>query len=382
MNRKGLEEKRNDLKAQMSALLETAKTEQRAMTEKETKQFDKLEREIKEINETIKREDVKNEMENKEMKKDVTVEEREVKEFANYIRSTIEGRADATNLTKSDNGAVVPQTIANKIIAKLVEISPVYARATKYKAKGTLVIPKVDDSADDITVGYQDEFTDMLSHSNKFNNVSLTGFLVGALTKISKSLLNNSDFDLTNFVIERMAEKMKYFYEKELINGTSNKISGILGSYDATGMKVALAKKSSITGDELIDVQEQVVDAYQGNACWIMHRATRKAIRKLKDGQGNYLLNQVFGKGWDYELLGKPVFCTENVVALGTASKPVIIYGDISGLAVKETGTMEMQVLKELFAPQHAVGVCAYNEIDAKVENTQKIAVAVSGSAD
>lgn len=382
MNRKGLEEKRNDLKSQMSALLETAKTEQRAMTEKETNQFDKLEREIKEINETIKREDVKNEMENKEMKKDVTVEEREVKEFANYIRSTIEGRADETNLTKSENGAVVPQTIANKIIAKLVEISPVYARATKYKAKGTLVIPKVDDSADDITVGYQEEFTDMLSHSNKFNNVSLTGFLVGALTKISKSLLNNSDFDLVNFVIERMAEKMKYFYEKELINGTTNKISGILGSYDTTGMKVTLAKKSKIESDELIDIQEQVVDAYQGNACWIMHRATRKAIRKLKDGQGNYLLNQVFGKAWDYELLGKPVFCTENVVALGTASKPVIIYGDISGLAVKETGTMEMQVLKELFAPQHAIGVCAYNEIDAKVENTQKIAVAVSGSAD
>ena len=64
------------------------------------------------------------------------------------------------------------------------------------------------------------------------------------------------------------------------------------------------------------------------------------------------------------------------------ASKPVIIYGDISGLAIKETGSMEMQVLNELFAPQHAVGVCAYNEIDAKVENTQKIAVAVSGSAD
>ena len=382
MNRKGLEEKRNDLKSQMSALLETAKTEQRAMTEAEMSTFDELEKEIKGIDETIKREDVKNEMENREEKKDVTLEEREIKEFANYIRDVVENRAEATNLTKSENGAVIPQTIAHKLIDKLVDISPVYARATKYKAKGTLVIPKVDNSADDITVGYQDEFTDMLSHSNKFNNVTLAGYLIGALTKVSKSLLNNSDFDLTNFVISRMAEKMKYFYEKELINGTSNKISGLLGTYDATNMKVTLAKKSKIESDELIDIQEQVIDAYQGNACWIMHRVTRKAIRKLKDGQGNYLLNQVFGKDWDYELLGKPVFCTDSVTALGTASKPVIIYGDISGLAVKETGTMEMQVLKELFAPQHAIGVCAYNEMDAKVENTQKIAVAVSGSAD
>ena len=136
------------------------------------------------------------------------------------------------------------------------------------------------------------------------------------------------------------------------------------------------------TADELIDLQEKVIDEYQPNACWIMNRATRTSIRKLKDGQGNFLLNQIFGKAWDYELLGKPVFCTEKLGALGTATKPVIVYGDISGLAVKETGKMEMQVLNELFAPQHAVGVCAYNEIDAKVENTQKIAVAISGSAD
>ena len=352
------------------------------MSETEVSTFDKLEREIKDIDATLKREEEKNKMENREIKTEVTLEEREVKEFAGYIRSTVENRASASNLTKSDNGAVIPATIVKKIIDVLKEISPVYERATKYKAKGTLVIPKVDTTTDDITVGYQDEFTDMLSHSNKFANVTLNGFLVGALTKISKSLLNNSDFDLTNFVVTRMAEKLKYFYEAECINGTSSKISGIVGSYDATNMKITLAKKSAVSADELIDMQEKVIDQYQSNACWLMNRATRTAIRKLKDGQGNYLLNQTFGTAWDYELLGKPVFCTDSLSAVGTASKPVIVYGDLSGLAIKETGTMEMQVLNELFAPQHAVGVCAYNEIDAKVENTQKIAVAVSGSAD
>ena len=109
---------------------------------------------------------------------------------------------------------------------------------------------------------------------------------------------------------------------------------------------------------------------------------TARVIRKLKDGQGNYLLNQVFDKAWDYELLGKPVKCSENATALGTASKPVIFYGDFSGLAVKEAEEIEISVLKELYAAQHAIGVCGYAELDAKVENLQKIAVAVSGSAD
>ena len=338
MNRKGLEERKNDLKGHLVNILGTAKTEKRELTENEKSLFNDLEREVKEIDDTLKREEVKNTMENKNTETRATLEEREIKEFAGYIRAIAENRADASNLTKSDNGAVIPQTIANKIIDELKAISPVYERATKYKGKGTLVIPKVDATTDDITVGYQTEFTDMLSHSNKFATISLTGFLVGALTKISKSLLNNSDFDLTNFVVKRMAEKLKYFYENELINGTNSKISGIVGSYDSTNMKVTLAKKSTITADELIDIQETVIDEYQDNACWIMNKSTRTAIRKLKDGQGNYLLNQVFNKAWDYELLGKPVFRTEKLSALGTASKPVIIYGDISGLAVKEVG--------------------------------------------
>lgn len=382
MNEKALLEKRQDLKDEMESLLNTAKAENRAMNESEIAKFDELEKSIKDIDQTLKRKELLDNMEEKEVKVEdkieLTQDEKDIKAFANIIRSV----NDATQMTKGDNGATIPTSIVNKIIDKVVEISPIYARATKYKAKGTLVIPKVDTTTDDVTVDYATEFSELVEHSNKFASVTLTGFLAGSLVKVSKSLLNNSDFNLTQFVIDRMAEKYASFIEKEGINGTTNKISGIVGSYDDTNMKVTLANKSSIASDELIDLQEKVPDVYQGNACWIMNRATRKAVRKLKDGQNNYLLNQIFGKAWDYELLGKPVFCSENVTALGTASKPVIIYGDISGLAIKEAETMDIQVLLEKFATQHAIGVCGYCELDAKVENTQKIAVAVSGTTD
>lgn len=382
MNEKALLEKRQDLKDELESLLNTAKAENRAMNESEIAKFDELEKSIKDIDQTLKRKELLDNMEEKEVKVEdkieLTQDEKDIKAFANIIRSV----NDATQMTKGDNGATIPTSIVNKIIDKVVEISPIYARATKYKAKGTLVIPKVDTTTDDVTVDYATEFSELVEHSNKFASVTLTGFLAGSLVKVSKSLLNNSDFNLTQFVIDRMAEKYASFIEKEGINGTTNKISGIVGSYDDTNMKVTLANKSSIASDELIDLQEKVPDVYQGNACWIMNRATRKAVRKLKDGQNNYLLNQIFGKAWDYELLGKPVFCSENVTALGTASKPVIIYGDISGLAIKEAETMDIQVLLEKFATQHAIGVCGYCELDAKVENTQKIAVAVSGTTD
>ena len=113
-----------------------------------------------------------------------------------------------------------------------------------------------------------------------------------------------------------------------------------------------------------------------------MNKATRKSIRKLKDGQGNYLLEKDSTARWNYKLLGNDVYCTDNLKALGTASKPVVMFGDFSGLAVKESEQSEIQILNELYAAQHAIGVVAWGEIDAKVEDTQKIAVAVTGTTD
>ena len=386
MNEKQLIEKRNDLQEKMEGILYLAKNENRAMNEEEIKNFDEMEKEIKNIDATLERNDKINKMEVKtiEDKKELTQEEKDIKAFAQYIRNVVNGvpQNAETQLTKSDNGAIIPRTIARKIIDKVVEISPLYASATKYDAKGTLAVPKYDDTTDDVTVAYATEFDDLVSHSGKFNTVELTGFLIGALTKISKSLLNNNDFNLTDYVVTKMAEKFKLFYEGECLNGTASKISGIVGSYDSINMKVQLANKSSITADELIDIQETIPDTYQTNAYWIMNRDTRKKIRKLKDSDGNYILNRAFNEKWDYELLGKPVYCSEKAEKLGTASKPVIFYGDFSGLAIKETESMEIQILLEKFATQHAIGVVGYSELDSKVENTQKIAVAVAGTTD
>ena len=86
MNRKGLEEKRNDLTSQMTALVDNAKAEERAMTEEEVANFDNLEKEIRNINATIEREEKMNNMEQKEIKKEernLTVEELDRIKFEN-----------------------------------------------------------------------------------------------------------------------------------------------------------------------------------------------------------------------------------------------------------------------------------------------------------
>lgn len=296
-------------------------------------------------------------------------EKTDEKAFANYLRGVVsEERAE--NLTFGDNGAVVPTTIANRIIKKVYDISPILEKSTKYNVKGTLEIPyyPADDSTD-ITMAYATEFVELESSAGKFTNISLTGYLAGALTLVSRSLINNSQFDIVGFVVDHMAYNIHRWIENELLNGTTSKIAGLSG----VTQEVTAAAATAITADELIRLQDTVKDAFQGPAIWIMSSNTRTALRLLKDDVGRYLLQDDITAPFGKVLLGKPVYVSDNMPDMA-AGKTAIYYGDMSGLAVKMTEEMEIQVLREKYATQHADGVVAWVEMDAKVENAQKIA--------
>jgi HK97 family phage major capsid protein len=303
--------------------------------------------------------------------------EDEVAQFDRYIRSmALDKRGDDVNLTKGDNGDIIPTTIANKIIEKLYAICPILERADVYNVKGNLSIPFYDESSHAITVGYANEFEELTSSVGNFDTVDLKGFLAGALVKISKSLINNVDFNLTDYIVNRMAYSFKRWVEGECLHGTSQKITGLT---DAT-LSVTASAQTAITADEVIQLHDKIIDDYQGNAIFIMNPATRTALRTLKGSDGHYLLNDDITSEFDSTLLGKPVYVTDNMEAMG-AGKVAIYYGDMSGLAVKFAEQIDVQVLVERFATQHAVGVVGWAEVDAKVEDLQKVAKLVMASA-
>nr|DAQ07630.1 MAG TPA: major capsid protein [Caudoviricetes sp.] len=378
MKLKYLTEQRAENQSKMQEMLNGAKDEKRAMTEEEIKKFKELKKMIDEIDETIKAEEIARKEELDEIQKEETdkqsesAETTEQRAFANFIRG-IKAEKRANNLDLGNNGAIVPQTIANKIIEKVKEICPIYSLSEIYNVKGDLVIPYYSENAgEDITCAYATEFTDLTSTAGKFTSINLSSYLAGALTKISKSLINKSDFDLTNFVINKMSAAIAEFIEKELLSGTgTNACQGVLTG--ATNI-VESSTSGKVSADDLIDLQESVIDNYQKNAVFIMNRSTRKAIRKLKDGDGNYLLNRDITSAWGYSLLGKPVYTSENMPEIGV-NKKAIIYGDMTGLSVKLAKDVEFQVLQELYAAQHALGVVGWVEIDGKVTDQQKLAV-------
>ena len=206
-----------------------------------------------------------------------------------------ETRSGEQNIAMGNNGAIIPVTIAQRIIKEVQDICPILSRATMYHVKGTLKIPVWGkaNSTHDIAVSYHTEFTELTADAGKFTSVDLAGYLAGALTLMGRTVIKNADVDVVGFIVSHMAEKIAEFLEKELLVGT--------GSSAAQGIT-------------------------------------------------------------------------------NTTNKKTIIYGDLSALSVNFRENIEMQLLQEKYATQHAVGVVAWFEFDAKVTEHQKVAVLEMGA--
>ena len=372
MNEKELVETRNAKVAQMENILNTAKVENRAVTDEENAKFENLEKEVKNIDRTIALNERMQNVSLREVPKtevamaEMTNEEKDAKVFENMIRNY----KNETFTTKADGQATIPSTIASKIIDKVVEISPIFRLADRYNIKGKITLPKYNSQTSTLSMQYVAEGTSATPNELKLTNIELDGYLASTLSYVSNSLINNSAFDIVGFVIAKMAQAIALFIEGELLKGTEGKVEGL--STIPASMIVTTESATAITTDELMDVQDKVIDKYQGASIWIMNRTTRSAIRKLKDKEGQYLLNKDLNSKWGYTLLGRDVYCSDQVDGIG-AGKTAIFYGDFSGLAVKVSEDVEMKILDQVQAINHLTTIVAFIEFDAKLADEQKI---------
>lgn len=378
MNLKLLEEKRAEMVCKMEDMVKNIETEARTFSEYEEKEFENSRKEVEKIDNTIKKTEEFRKM--NLIKRDPpegnenaqTGNKSEVKAFLDYIRNPIRN----ANFDVGSNGALIPVTISKQIIEAVQNICPIYNLAQIFNIKGELRVPYYGDNAgDSIVCDYAQEFVELTAHAGKFTATTLNGYTAGVLTLVSKSLIgksNEAGIDLVGFIVNEIAKSVSKFIEHEFLLGTgTNACQGILTG--ATNI-IETSTVSVIKADDLITLQDSVNDLYQQGAVWIMNTKTRSAIRKFKDGNGQYLLNPDLTAKWGYTLLGKPVYCSDNMPEIADSAK-VVIYGDMTGLTGKLSQNFELQILNEHYATQHALGLCGWLEIDSKVTDQQKISV-------
>ena len=387
-----LVEKKNDLITRAEELVKEAET--RELTPDEAAELAEIRDDVKKIKDALGVEDEMREIleqeaeakednvptEEEKMNEERTEEKRaldEEKAFDAFIRGTYNERGDY-EMVKSNNGGVIPTTIANRIIKKIYDISPIISRSERFNIKGKLQIPVYDESSHAITVAFQTEGSAPDASSGDFTQVTLGGYLAGALAKIGKDLIANTNFDVVSFIVNEMAEAMARFIEKECLvpSDTTYKVKGM----STLTNKITAASTSAITADEVVALRDKVKDVYQQNAIWVMSPATRTALRLLKGSDGHYLLNDDLSSPFGVSLLGKPVYVSDNMEDIA-ASKNVIFYGDFKGLALKFSQEIDVQVLRERYADQFCVGVVGTFDFDAIVCDQQKLAKLVMAAS-
>lgn len=384
MSYKNLMELKNDKIEKAEKILADAEMKKRELTPDEAAELAEIRDDVKRIKEALKIGDELDDSKDKKPKQEPapaggepkpTQEQQETRAFENFIRGRVLHER-AGELTKTDNGSVIPTTIAQQIIKKVYDVSPILDKSQKYNVKGKLQIPYYDTTDGGITVAYAEEFTPLTSSNGKFKNIQLDGFLAGALSKISNSLINNSQFDIVSFVVNQMGEDIARFIEHELLIGTSDKVEGLSKLTNS----VTAAAQAAITADEVVKLKDSIKDVYQNNAIWVMSPATRTALRLLKGSDGHYLLQDDITAEFGSTLLGKPVYVSDNMPDIAEGAT-AIYYGDMTGLATKFSENITTQVLREKYADEHATGVVAWFEFDSKVQDAQKLAKLVMASA-
>lgn len=387
-NEKEQNEKRNEYITRAEEIMKTAKTENRELTEAEAAELAEIRDNVRKIIEAMQFDDDFAKMEKMAEKKDntpteeeeevtVTTEEKareieaqEKRAFENYIRGfVVHERAGELTPASGSGGKLIPTTIVNYIIKKVYDICPILDRSQKFNVKGKLAVPYYPADSDHITVAYQTEFVELTSSSGNFATVELNGFLAGCLTKVSRSLINNTQIDIVGFVVDEMAYAIKRFIEHELLVGTPGKVTGL----STLTNSVTAAAANAITADEVIKLHDKIKDEFQQNAIWIMSSATRTALRLLKDNMGRYMLQDDISLPFGISLLGKPVYVSDNMPEIATGNVP-IYYGDMRGLATKFSEDINIEVLRERYAAEHAYGVVGWFEFDSKVIDEQQIA--------
>jgi HK97 family phage major capsid protein len=357
-------EKRNNLITEMEGIISKAKEETRSMKDEEANRFEDIKKEVGQIDKTIQAEQEASKFSSEEMQQTKTPEQEEKRaqdedKFIRFIKG--ESRA----LDVANNGAIIPTEIANRIITRVRELSPIYQRATVFNVSGDLVFPAFDASS--IVTNYVADMTELTAQNGNFTSRKLQNFIAGSLVTISRSLMNRQDFDLVSFIVNMMAQSMSNFIERELLVGAGTTgATGIFTDGNVTGLT---ATGANPTVDELISAQLAIPEQFQNDASWIMSKSMFASFRKFKDAEGRFLLNPDLRQGFGWQLLGRPVFISEN------APTDALAYGDYSGLYVKLAQNVEIQILNELFATSHATGVVGYVEFDSRVVEDQKIAV-------
>ena len=267
--------------------------------------------------------------------------------------------------TDTEGGYLVPDEFERNLVEALEEEN-IFRRLANVitTSSGDRKIPVVASKG---TASWIDEEGAIPESDDSFGQVSIGAYKLGTLIKVSEELLNDSVFNLESYISREFARRIGNKEEESFFGGDgSGKPTGILAATGGAQLGVTTAGATAITLDEVLDLFYSLKAPYRNKAVFVMNDSTVKAIRKLKDSQGQYLWQPSIQAGTPDTILNRPLYTSAYVPAIAAAAKTVA-FGDFSYYWVADRQGRVFKRLNELYAATGQVGFIATQRVDGKL---------------
>ena len=267
--------------------------------------------------------------------------------------------------TDSEGGYLVPDEFERTLVEALQEENIFRQLATIITtSSGDRKIPVVATKG---TASWVDEEGAIPESDDAFGQVSIGAYKLATMIKVSEELLNDSVFNLEQYIAKEFGRRIGAKEEEAFFVGDgTGKPTGIFNATGGAGVGITTASATAITIDEIMDLFYSLKSPYRKNAVFVTNDATVKAIRKLKDGNGQYLWQPSLTAGQPDTILNRPLKTSAYVPAIASAAK-TIAFGDFSYYWVADRQGRSFQRLNELFAVNGQVGFKATQRVDGKL---------------
>jgi len=267
--------------------------------------------------------------------------------------------------TDTEGGYLVPDEFERTLIEALTEEN-IFRSLAKVitTSSGDRKIPVVASKG---TAAWIDEEGTITDTDDAFNQVSIGAYKLATMIKVSEELLNDSVFNLEAYIAKEFGRRIGNKEEEAFFIGDgSGKPTGLLAATGGAQLGVTAASATAITVDEVLDLFYALKAPYRKKAVFIMNDSTVKAIRKLKDGQGQYLWQPSLQAGTPDTILNRPIYTSAYLPTIASAAKS-IIFGDLGYYWVADRQGRVFKRLNELFAVTGQVGFVATQRVDGKL---------------
>jgi HK97 family phage major capsid protein len=296
--------------------------------------------------------------------------------FWNAMRSKAAGYEVLNALqvgTDSEGGYLVPDEFERTLVEALEEEN-IFRQLAKVitTSSGDRKIPVVASKG---TASWVNEEGAIPESDDAFGQVSIGAYKLATMIKVSEELLNDSIFNLESYIAREFARRIGAKEEESFFIGDgTGKPTGIFNATGGAELGVTAASATAITVDEIMDLFYSLKSPYRKNAVFVMNDSTVKAIRKLKDGNGQYLWQPSITAGQPDTILNRPVKTSAYVPAIAAGAK-TIAFGDFGYYWVADRQGRSFQRLNELYAATGQVGFKATQRVDGKLILAEAIKV-------